>query len=327
MAMQKTERLVAITLLLQARGKMTAHHLADVLGVSLRTIYRDMDVLSLAHVPVSMDYGPGGGYYLPDDYRFDSTLFTREEAVSLMLGVAMADNYSLFADDDDLHRALLKLEAALPEGYRADISEARQRILFDTAAWYSRPTTTAFLETIRSALWGAQQLDILYPLTSSAPSEWLRVDPYGIVYKGVSRRHVRTGIWYLVAYCHRCRSFNAFRVSFIEDVRVRDEKVIVRPDFDLRAYWEGMRGQLEPPLPALTLKLRVNAGARHALRGEYSVLREEPDGKLIVRVSQESIEAAVAYTLALGADVVVLCPAKVREAVAHAAHNIAALYE
>ncbi len=69
--MQKTERLVAITLLLQARGKMTAHHLSDVLGVSPRTIYRDMDALSLAHVPVSMDYGPGGGYYLPDDYRFD----------------------------------------------------------------------------------------------------------------------------------------------------------------------------------------------------------------------------------------------------------------
>lgn len=324
--MQKTERLVAITLLLQARGKMTAYHLADVLGVSQRTIYRDMDALSLAHVPVSMDYGPGGGYYLPDDYRFDSTLFTREEAVSLMLGVAMADNYSLFADDDDLHRALLKLEAALPEGYRADISAARQRILFDTAAWYSRPTTTAFLETIRSALWGAQQLDILYPSTHSAPSEWRRVDPYGIVYKGVSRRHVRTGIWYLVAYDHRCRSFNAFRVSFIEDVKVRDEKVIIRPEFDLHAYWEGMRGQLEPPLPALTLKLRVNVGARAALRGEYSVLREDPDGTLIVRVSQESVESAVVYTLALGANAVVLCPAKVREAVARAAHNIAALY-
>jgi len=327
MTMQKTERLVAITLLLQARGKMTAHHLADVLGVSQRTIYRDMDALSLAHVPVSMDYGPGGGYYLPDDYRFDSTLFTREEAVSLMLGVAMAGNYSLFADDDDLHRALLKLEAALPEGYRADISAARQRILFDTAAWYSRPTTTAFLETIRSALWGAHQLDILYPGVSLAQSEWRRIDPYGLVYKGVSRRHVRTGIWYLVAFCHCCRSFNAFRVSFIEDVKVSAEKVIVQPDFDLRTYWEGMRGQLETPLPALTLTLRVNSSARSALRGEYSFLREEPDDKLVVRVNQESVEAAVAYVLALGTDAVVLSPAKVRDAVANAARRIVAMYD
>jgi len=325
--MQKTERLVAITLLLQARGKMTAHHLSDVLGVSPRTIYRDMDALSLAHVPVSMDYGPGGGYYLPDDYRFDSTLFTREEAVSLMLGVAMAGNYSLFANDDDLHRALLKLEAALPEGYRADVSAARQRILFDTAAWYSRPTTTAFLETIRSALWGAQQLDILYPSSANAQAEWLRIDPYGLVYKGVSRRYVRTGIWYLVAFCHRCRSFNAFRVSFIEDVKVSDEKVIPQPDFDLRAYWEGVRDHLETPLPVLALTLRVNAAVRATLRGEYSVLREEPENRLVVRVNLESIEAAVAYALALGSDALVLSPAKVREAVAHAARKIAALYE
>ncbi len=88
--MQKTERLMAITLLLQARGKMTAKRLADLLGVSTRTIYRDMDTLSLAHVPVSMDYGPGGGYYLPDNYRFESAIFTREEAISLVLGGAMA---------------------------------------------------------------------------------------------------------------------------------------------------------------------------------------------------------------------------------------------
>ena len=98
--MQKTERLMAIALLLHARGKMTATRLAEILGVSTRTIYRDIDALSLAHVPVSMDYGPGGGYYLPRDYRFDPAFFTSEEAVSLVLSADMAGNYSLFADDD-----------------------------------------------------------------------------------------------------------------------------------------------------------------------------------------------------------------------------------
>src|SRR6266516_2571577 len=90
--MQKTERLVAISLLLQARGKMTAQRLADILGVSTRTIYRDITSLSLAHVPVSMDYGPGGGYYLPDDYHFESAIFTREEAVSLVLSADIASS-------------------------------------------------------------------------------------------------------------------------------------------------------------------------------------------------------------------------------------------
>src|SRR5438270_9758097 len=119
--MQKTERLMAIALLLHARGKMTAARLAEILGVSTRTIYRDVDILSLAHVPVSMDYGPGGGYYLFDDYHFELAIFTSVEAVSLVLSADMAGNYSLFADVDGLQRALLKLEAVLAEEYRVDV--------------------------------------------------------------------------------------------------------------------------------------------------------------------------------------------------------------
>src|ERR671927_836201 len=117
--MRKTERLVAITLLLQAGGKMTAERLAGILDVSVRTIYRDMDALSLAHVPVSMDKGPGGGFYLPEDYRLDPSTFTSEEAVALALGGSIADGYQIFESGDGLRRALVKLEASLPEEYRA----------------------------------------------------------------------------------------------------------------------------------------------------------------------------------------------------------------
>ena len=324
--MQKTERLMAITLLLQARGKMTAKRLADLLGVSTRTIYRDMDTLSLAHVPVSMDYGPGGGYYLPDNYRFESAIFTREEAISLVLGGAMAGSYSLFADDNDLHRALLKLEAALPEEYRADVSAARERILVDTTAWYNHSSTTAYLETIRAALWGAHQLEILYPCADTSELQWRRVDPYGLVYKGVSRRHVRVGVWYLVAFCQACQAFQTFRLSYIEDVKVCEEAISFQPDFDLQAYWQEAREHLEEQVQPVALKLHVTSTARHKIRGDFTVLREEPDGSAVVRVHVESIEAAVSYALAMGADATVLSPARVRDAVAATAHVIAEMY-
>src|SRR5947199_389674 len=219
--MRKTERLVAITLLLQARGKMTAERLGTIMGVSTRTIYRDMDTLSLAHVPVAMDYGPGGGYYLPDDYRIDPTIFTSEEAVALALGGAVAGDYRLFASGDGLRRALSKLEAALPAAYRADVRAARERILFDTTAWYRRPTTTAHLETVRGAVWAARQLDLLYPRSDGAGAQWRRVEPHGLVCKA--------GVWYLVAYCQMRHDFRTFRVSRIEDLVVRDETTPSRP--------------------------------------------------------------------------------------------------
>ncbi|MDQ2884624.1 MAG: YafY family transcriptional regulator [Chloroflexota bacterium] len=329
--MQKTERLVAISLLLQARGKMTARRLADILGVSTRTIYRDIMSLSLAHVPVSMDYGPGGGYYLPDGYHFESALFTREEAVSLVLSADMAGNYSLFAGDDGLHRALFKLEAALPEEYRGTVQAARERILIDRTAWYSSAMPPSFLETIRLAVLEARRLDILSPCDALCPksslTRWKSVEPYGLVFKSISRRHIRTGIWYLVAYCLSCQRFLTFRVSTIEDVRVREERITFDPDFDLQTYWREVRTHDEELQHPYTLKLCVRPPARYSLKGNFMPVKEKPDGSVIIRVEVESLEEAISYVLALGADATVLCPAQVRAAVVATARAIAEIYD
>jgi predicted DNA-binding transcriptional regulator YafY len=317
--MRKTERLVAITLLLQARGKMTAERLGHIMGVSTRTIYRDMETLSLAHVPVAMDYGPGGGYFLPDDYRLDPTIFTSEEAVALALGGAVAGDYRLFASGDGLRRALSKLEAALPAAYRADVRAARERILFDTTAWYRRPTTTAHLETVRGAVWAARQLDLLYPRSDGPGAQWRRVEPHGLVCKA--------GVWYLVAYCQMRRDFRTFRVSRIEDLVVRDETTQPRPGFNLQAYWEQSRRQYEEQTMPFALVLRVAPSARRRTwNAEGTVLEEEADGSLVVRIDTESAQAAVAYALSLGAAATVLDPPEVRDAVAVAARSITRLY-
>ncbi|HVB23597.1 MAG TPA: WYL domain-containing protein [Ktedonobacteraceae bacterium] len=324
--MQKTERLLAITLLLQARGKMTAKHLATILGVSTRTIYRDIDILSLAHIPVSMDYGPGGGYFLPDDFHFESAIFTREEAVSLVLSADMAGNYSLFADDDELQRALFKLEATLPEKYRNDVQQAREHILFDTGTWYSQPKgMPTYLETIRLAVLGALQLDILYPCDTRPGMQWRRVEPYGLVFKGLPRQRVRVGIWYLVAFCHSCREICAFRVGYIEQLNVGQDKATIPPDFDLKAYWQKARIQLEEQ-QSFTFLLHVAPPARSGLPGDYTLLNEEAEGGAIIRVNVESFAAAVAYTLALGMNATVVSPLEVREAVADMAKGIAKMY-
>ncbi len=330
-SMQKTERLLAIALLLQARGKMTAKRLAAILGVSKRTVYRDIMSLSLAHVPVSMDYGPGGGYYLPDDYHLEPAHFTREEAISLILSTDMSGSYDLFADDDDLHRALIKLESVLSEEYRADVKVARDRILFDTSAWCGSDPSTSYLETIRAAVLGANQLDVLYPCTLCSDSmqaclAWRRIEPYGLVFKGVSRRHVRTGVWYLVAFCQSCQTFEPLLVDSIEQIQVCPERVTLRADFNLRAYWREARKHLEKPKHLLVLTLYVSLAGRHNVKGNVKVLEEQPDGSVIVCRDMASFDDALAYALRFGADAVVLEPESVRAAVAATAHAIAEMY-
>lgn len=276
-----------------------------------------------------MDYGPGGGYYLPDDYHFESAIFTREEAVSLVLTADMAGKYSLFAGDDDLHRALFKLEAALPEEYQAYVKAAREHILIDTTAWRRDAMPTSYLETIRATVLESRQIDILYPCEEclgTSGMQWLRIDPYGLVFKGLSRRHIRTGIWYLVAYCHQCQDFNNFRVSNIEKLHVCEENITIQPDFNLRAYWRNARKYLEEHERPISLKLRITRAGRHRLWGNYTVLNEEADGSVIVRVEIESTETALTYVLGLGADAAVICPRRIRETVAATAQAIATMY-
>lgn len=311
---------------------MTAKRLSDILGVSQRTIYRDIITLSLAHVPVSMEYGPGGGYYLPDDYHLESAIFTREEAISLILSADISGNYNLFAGDSDLHRALVKLEAVLPEEYRLDVMAAREHILVDTSAWCNTTREPTHLETIRAAVLGSYQLDVLYPGTScqllpETGMLWRRIEPYGLVFKGLSRRHARTGRWYLVAFCQRCHAFHTLRVSEIEQVHVHEETITPHPNFDLHAYWREARKQLEKVQPPITLKLRVTAVARYSpLHGDVTIIKEEQDGSAVVQVNMESVDDAISYALGLGADATVLDPPQVRSAVASTALAISEMY-
>jgi len=172
---------------------------------------------------------------------------------------------------------------------------------------------------VRGAVWAARQLDLLYPRSDDQGAQWRRVEPHGLVCKA--------GVWYLVAYCQMRRDFRTFRVSRIEDLVVRDETTRPRPGFNLQAYWEQSRRQYEEQTMPFALVLRVAPAARRRTwNAEGTVLEEEADGSLVVRIDTESAQAAIAYALALGAAATVLDPPEVRDAVAAAARSIARLY-
>lgn len=316
---QKAERLMAITLLLQSRGKMTAEQLADLLSVSVRTIYRDMNSLSLAHVPVSMDYGPGGGYFLSDDARVGPVSFTGEEAMALAVGGAMAGGSRLFGGNERLHQALIKLEASLPQEYRKDVQAARERVLVDVAAWYRHPSTSPFLEPVRGAVWAERQLRLLYRGADEGDTAWRLVDPLGLVCKD--------GIWYLVAYCYRREDFRTFRLSRILQLETLEEPVTPRPDFDLKRYWEEARRHFEAMTMPLSVMLRISPDILERMEGAFTILGEEEDGSAVAQIDLDSVDVAVSYVLSLGPDVTVLDPAEVRDGVARTAHAIAARYQ
>src|SRR5258708_2537140 len=140
----RASRLLSILMLLQARGRMTAEALAAEFEVSLRTIYRDIDHLSAADVPIYGDRGPGGGFQLLDGYRTKLTGLTPAEAETLFLA-GLPGPAAELGLADLLATAQLKLTAALPEGTRATARRVSARFHLDPVDWFRAADEARFL--------------------------------------------------------------------------------------------------------------------------------------------------------------------------------------
>jgi len=127
-------------MLLQTRGRMTARNLAAELEVAERTIYRDLTALSAAGVPVYAVRGPGGGVTLVEEYRTTLTGLSPGEARALFM-MSVPAPLTQLGVGQDFKTALLKLSASLPESRRMEESQARQRILLDSAWWFQSGKT------------------------------------------------------------------------------------------------------------------------------------------------------------------------------------------
>jgi predicted DNA-binding transcriptional regulator YafY len=310
----KAARLLAITLLLQSRGKLTATELADVLEVSERTIYRDIASLEVARVPVVAEPGPDGGYSLPDGYRLDPTHFSGEEAASLAIGGAILQGVRGGALTAALQQALAKIEAALPPEHRSAVRAGRERFLFDNAPWFaSAGAPERQLPALQSAVLDGRRVRLCYGRRDAAQCEWREVDPLGLVYKA--------GTWYLVGYCFSRQDFRTFHLGRVEEVEALATPRACYTGFDLARYWEESRARLEAHA---IFPVRVRASACVAAdlpRRIPHVLSATrcADGSLEAEIDLESPSWAVSVILGFGGRLEVLAPAEVREAVAAAA--------
>ena len=313
----KAARLLAITLLLQARGRMTASELAEVLEVTPRTIYRDIVALGEARVPVVAESGAEGGYSLPEGYRVDPMLFSGEEAVALAMGGAVLRGLQGGAMGGSLQQALAKIEASLPPEYREDVRAGRERFLFDAAGWYAGVREPEVqLPALRAAVLHGRRVRLAYRGRAAAECESRDADPLGLVYKA--------GTWYLVAFCLSRDALRTFRVDRIAAVEQLAIPRAAYPDFDLARYWGESRARFEAH-SRYPVRLRIDAAlADPFLDRHLTILRREflPDGALVVEVDLDSAGWAVDFVLGFGGRVTVLGPPEVVAEVVAAAERL-----
>jgi predicted DNA-binding transcriptional regulator YafY len=309
----RASRLVALLLHLQARGAATASVLADELEVSERTIYRDVADLQAAGVPLWTETGPGGGIRLIEGWRTQLDGLTADEAGALFAaGVPSA--VAELGLGTVLTAAQSKVLATLPPELRARAGRMRQRFLVDAPGWFHHDEPVPCLESVAAAVWSGRRLDLSY--LRDRRSTRRRVDPLGVVLKA--------GTWYLVAQ-HRGRVLT-FRVSRIVEARARREHVSRPHDFDLVSYWEESSRSFDRSLLRARVRLRVGPRAQRLLphltdpvAAQEALERGSPpdaDGWIEVELAVESDEVAHEQLTGLGAEVEVLAPMALRDALA-----------
>src|SRR5687768_17167482 len=213
----RASRLISLLMLLQARGRMTARELADELEVSIRTVYRDVEALHSAGIPLYGDAGPSGGYRLLDGYRTRLTGLTSGEAESLFLA-GLPGPAAELGLGSVVAAAQLKMMAALPDELRDRAGRISSRFHLDTPGWYHDPDETPYLAAVADAVWNERVLRIRYHRWKAPRDVTRTLEPYGLVLKA--------GRWYLVA--RGTERVSAYRVSAILELEPTEE-YFIRP--------------------------------------------------------------------------------------------------
>jgi predicted DNA-binding transcriptional regulator YafY len=220
----QSSRLLSILLRLQVQGRVSAQVLAAALDVSVRTIYRDIDALSAAGVPVYAEKGCQGGFALRDGYRMRLTGLDRPEAESLFLaGVPFAA--AQLGLGPALESTRLKLLASLPEPTRNDAQRVASRFHLDPVAWFQGPDEQRLLPELAAAVWSGRMLQLRYDSWKGVVDR--RVSPLGLVLKA--------GLWYLVAALGT--QPRTYRVSYIQTLVLEGASAAAPMRFDLARYW------------------------------------------------------------------------------------------
>lgn len=230
----KSDRLLSILLLLQTRGRVPAHELADRLEVSVRTIYRDVEALSASGVPVYAERGRHGGIELLAGFRTDVTGLTADESRSLFILAAQGAHAALGLDAA-LGSALRKVMAALPAPFRPAAEVTSRRVLVDATRWKGGPRRAVDLDVLQDAVFTDRRLRLRYKHGGDTEPRTYTVDPYGLVSKA--------GVWYLVA--DRRGGPRLFRADRVRVATLLPDPVRRRPGVELADVWEVLRRQVE----------------------------------------------------------------------------------
>lgn len=328
--MKELDRILGILLILQSQRDITAKRLAERFGVSTRTIYRDLQTMSLLGIPVYSERGRNGGIRLLEGYFLPPLMFTRSEAVALLLGVIMLRTLRAVPFQADADTALQKLLAAVPDHLRVTLSRLGQIVgaeMPPADIFHAEPDEPAAVGDPKRD--GATVTQFLQALLDGASVHVEYQSPYRDAPMLVEARPLGLfwdrGRWYLVAdggeRGKERRLWRADRVTNIRPVAATSAAQQSDPTpFDINTLlghaWlsEAMRAWRE----RAPVRLRITPEQARRLRQDwyyrFAQYQEDAGGAIIMTLGEQDAELPLALARWLGPGAQVLAPASWRAA-------------
>jgi len=314
--MHKAQRLIQLMMLVNEKRRFTIRELADELGVSRRTIIRDLGELGELGVPLYSEVGAAGGYRVLHDKMLPPIHFTEHEAVAIFFASQSLARYSALPFELETASALRKFYARLPGDVRTKIDRLKRRLTF----WVPpRRVEAPHLRMLLDAALERTAADIEYDGSSGRTSR--RIRPIGV--------YAMNGLWYVQAYCCRSEANRVFRADRVLSVSIVETPANGADEADATFEpWAPGAGE-EPDALALEVEL-TREGARRAAADPWLAegLTTHPDGSGTVRMAMPPsyVPWASSFFLGFGADARVVRPPELAAEIGRAVEALRRMY-
>jgi predicted DNA-binding transcriptional regulator YafY len=299
-------------MILLEKERIGAQELADMFEVSPRTIYRDIDTINMAGIPVCSAPGVGGGFEIMQKDKIDKKVFSAADLSAILMGLS---NLSAMIRGDELVNALAKVKSFIPADRAKDIELKANQIYIDLSPWIGNRNIQAYLEIIKTALQESKLLSFEY--ADRYGNKTARTaEPYQLVLK--------SNHWYWQGYCLKRNDFRLFKISRISNLQIREECFTPRdyqkPQLDFADILAAMQTKI---------KIRIHKSVMDRALDFCAYEYFSPDGDEHYTVRFPFIENEYYYNIlfSFGDKCECIEPLHIRTEMKRRIYDMAALYE
>ena len=307
----KVDRLVSIIMILLDKKRIGAQELADMFEVSPRTIYRDIDAINMAGVPICSISGVGGGFEIMQKYKIDKKVFSTADLSAILMGLS---SLSDMMRGDELVNALAKVRSFIPADRAKDVELKANQVLIDVSPWMGNRNIQPYLEIIKTALEENRLLSFEY-IDRYGNRTTRTTEPYQLVLKGSH--------WYFQGYCLKRNDFRLFKLNRINRLSCMEEAYTPRerPSFQAGlGYFKGAS------IHAVAI---VDPQMKWRLIEEFGVdcFCEREDGQLLFQFDFVDKQNLIGWVFSFGDRIELMEPVSIRDEIIDLSKKILSRYE